>query len=392
MPNYTYLIIGGGMTADAAVSGVRDLDTAGSIGIISNEKNTPYNRPPLSKGLWKGKPLEKIFRQDAKENAEIHLDRSAESIDSRMKVVIDNKGDKYSYDKLLLATGGSPQKLPNGDEEIIYFRTLDDFHNLQHLTRTKSRFAVVGGGFIGSELAAVLSEQDQGVTIIFPEDGIGSLVFPADLANFINGYYRDKGVQVFAGEMVSSIEKEGSEFKIKSKSGLELSADHVVAGIGIMPNTDLANAAGVAVDNGILVDEYLQTNQEDIYAAGDVASIYNPMLDTRMRVEHEDNALSSGRAAGLNMAGKGAPYNHISTFYSDMFELGYEAVGELNPNLDTFADWSDPYHKGIVYYLDQGRVRGILLWNVWDQVDAAKEIIMRSGPISTEELTGQIPG
>jgi NADPH-dependent 2,4-dienoyl-CoA reductase/sulfur reductase-like enzyme len=392
MPDYKYLIIGGGMTADAAVSGIRELDPDGAIGIITSEANSPYNRPPLSKGLWKGKPLETIFRQASKENAEIHLERSAKSIDPNNKLVTDEQERTYTYEKLLLATGGSPRKLPFGGDEIIYFRTINDFQNLQRLTKSKSRFAVIGGGFIGSELASVLSDQEQEVAMLFPEDGIGALLFPPDIASYLNDYYRQKGVQVLAGEMVSDIEQNGSEFTIKSKSGIEINVDHIVAGIGILPNTDLAEEAGIDIDNGILVNEYLQTNQEDIYAAGDVANIYIPVLDARMRIEHEDNALSSGTAAGKNMTGEGVPYDHISSFYSDMFELGYEAVGELNPKFETFADWIDPYKKGVVYYLDQGKVRGVLLWNVWDQVDPARKIISEPGPLTKDMLSGRITG
>jgi len=392
MPNYKYLIIGGGMTADAAVSGIREEDPDGSIGLLTMENQSPYNRPPLSKGLWKGKPLETIFRQAAQENAEIHQARTADSIDTQKKRVTDDQGLNYSYEKLLLATGGTPRKLPFGGNEIIYYRTLDDFQKLQDLVKSKSRFAVIGGGFIGSELASVLSDNKQDVAMLFPEEGIGSLLFPSDLASSLNDYYRQKGVRVRAGELVSDIEQDGSEFIIKSKSGIEITVDYVVAGIGILPNTDLAEAAGIDIDNGIVVDEYLQTNQEDIYAAGDVASIFNPILNMRMRVEHEDNALSSGSAAGSNMAGKHVPYNHISSFYSDLFELGYEAVGELNPKLETFADWTDPFQKGVVYYLDQGKVKGVLLWNVWDQVDAARQIISEPGPFTIDSLKGRITG
>lgn len=390
MPNYTYLIIGGGITADAAVAGIRAVDGNGSIGIISDEKDAPYNRPPLSKGLWKGKPLEKIYRQEAKKHADLHLGKSAESIDPLNKLVVDNSGDKYSYDKLLLATGGSPRRLPFGGDEIIYFRTLDDFHKLHQLTREKSQFAVIGGGFIGSELAAILAEQDQEVTMLFPEEGIGSLLFPADMVSYLNEYYQLKGVDVLAGEMVNGIEKTGSKFKITSRSGLEIIVDHIVAGIGIIPNTNLAQSAGIEIDNGILVNEYLQTNFKDIYAAGDVANIYNPYLGLRRRVEHEDNALSSGSAAGMNMAGKNTPYEHMSTFYSDMFELGYEAVGLLSPKLETYADWVEPYQKGVIYYLDRSELKGILMWNVWDRVEAARALIINSGPTTPEQLKGSI--
>jgi NADPH-dependent 2,4-dienoyl-CoA reductase/sulfur reductase-like enzyme len=391
MPSYKYLIIGGGMTADAAIAGLREVDPNGSIGLISDETHPPYNRPPLSKGLWKGKPLETIFRQSSKGNAQIHLGRNAETIDPQSKQVIDDQGQSYSYEKLLLATGGSPRKLPFGGDEVIYFRTLDDFQRLRPLAENSSRFAVIGGGFIGSELASALRNQGQEVVMLFPEDGIGSTLFPADLASFLNDYYRGKGVDVLAGELVNDIEQRGVEFALKMKSSREIVVDHVVAGIGILPNTTLAETAGIEVDNGIVVDKYLRTSQTDIFAAGDVANVYNPVLDRRQRVEHEDNALTGGKAAGRNMAGQATPYEHLSSFYSDLFDLGYEAVGELNPNLETVSDWQEPFKKGVVYYLDQGHLRGVLLWNVWDQVDSARRLITEPGPFTSENLKGRLP-
>lgn len=392
MPSYKYLIIGGGMTADAAIAGIKETDHDGSIGLISAESHPPYNRPPLSKGLWKGKPLETIFRQSAKENAQIHLGRFVEAVDPQNKLVKDDQGQSYNYEKLLLATGGSPRKLPFGGDEIIYFRTLDDFQLLHSLMESRARYAVIGGGFIGSELASALRDQGQDVTMLFPEDGIGSLIFPPDLASFLNDYYRQKGVDVFAGELVSDIERRGREYALMTKSGREIIVDHIVAGIGIEPNTAVAEAAGIEVANGIVVDKYMQTNQPDIFAAGDVANIYNPVLDMRQRVEHEDNALTGGRCAGRNMAGQATPYEHLSYFYSDLFELGYEAVGELNPKMDTFSDWQEPFQKGVVYYLDQDLLRGVLLWNVWDQVDSARKLIAKSEPFSRKELQGRLPG
>ena len=391
MPSYKYLIIGGGMTADAAIAGIREIDPNGSIGLISDESHPPYNRPPLSKGLWKGKPLEAIFRQSSKGNAQIHLGRNAETIDPQSKQVIDDQGQSYSYEKLLLATGGSPRELPFGGDEVIYFRTLDDFQRLRPLAEDSSRFAVIGGGFIGSELASALRNQGQEVVMLFPEDGIGSLLFPADLASFLNDYYRGKGVDVLAGELVSDIDQRGVEFALKMKSGREIVVDHVIAGIGILPNTSLAETTGIEVDNGIVVDKYMQTSQTDIFAAGDVANVYNPVLDRRQRVEHEDNALTGGLAAGRNMAGQATPYEHLSSFYSDLFDLGYEAVGELNPNLETVSDWQEPFKKGVVYYLDQGHLRGVLLWNVWDQVDSARRLITEPGPFTSENLKGRLP-
>jgi NADPH-dependent 2,4-dienoyl-CoA reductase/sulfur reductase-like enzyme len=391
MPNYKYLIIGGGMTADAAIEGIREVDPDGSIGLICAESHPPYNRPPLSKGLWKGKPLETIFRKSSQENAQIHLGTMVESIDPKNKMAKDDRGQTYNYEKLLLATGGSPRELPFGSEDIIYFRNLDNFHRLQALMEKNARFAVIGGGFIGSELAAALRDQGQEVVMLFPEEGIGSLLFPSDLAIYLNDYYRQKGVEVLAGELVNGFEKQNGQIILKTKLGQDVLVDHVIAGIGIIPNTSLAESVGIEVANGIVVNEFMQTNLEDIYAAGDVASIYNPILDMRVRVEHEDNALSGGKTAGRNMAGDSTPYEHLSYFYSDLFELGYEAVGELNSKLETYADWQEPYQKGILYYLDQGRLRGILLWNVWDQVEPARKLIAEPGIFTSEQLQGRLP-
>lgn len=390
MPNYKYLIIGGGMTADAAISGIREVDPNGSIGLIGAETHPPYSRPPLSKGLWKGKPLETIYLR-AEDNAKLHLGRFVTSIDPQSKAVKDDQGINYAYEKLLLATGGSPRKLPFGGDDVIYFRTLDDYQRLNKLADQGARFAVIGGGFIGSEITSALTNRKQEVIMVFPEEGIGSLLFPPDLARYLNDYYRQKGVNVLAGELVNGIERRGDDISLIFKSGQEILVDQVVAGIGILPNVSVAEQADIKVDNGVLVDEYLQTNQADIFAAGDVANIHNPLLEMRLRVEHEDNALTSGRFAGRNMAGDPVPYDHLSSFYSDLFELGYEAVGELNPRMDTYSDWQEPYQKGVVYYLKEDLVRGVLLWNVWDQVNAARHLIAESKPVIAAELKGRLP-
>ena len=148
---------------------------------------------------------------------------------------------------------------------------------------------------------------------------------------------------------------------------------------------------GVARADGITVDDRLRTSAPDVWAAGDVASFSNPALDKRLRVEHEDNAVTMGRAAGRNLAGADEPYEHLPFFYSDLFEFGYEAVGDLDSRLETFSDWKEPYREGVVYYLSGGRVRGVLLWNVWNQVDAARRLIAAPGPIRAEALRGRLP-
>ena len=374
MKHYDYLIIGGGMTADSAVRGVLEVDAEGSIGLISAESDPPYDRPPLTKALWKDKTLDSVWRHTETQNAELHLGRTAKLIDPRRKAVTDDQGQVYTYGKLLLATGGSPRRLPFGDD-IIYFRTLADYRRLRELTATHQRFAVVGGGFIGSEIAAALAMNHKEVVMLFPGTGICDRVFPADLSNFVTDYYREKAVEVLTGERVNTAEHRGEKLVLTTQSTREIVVDAVVAGLGITPNVDLARGAGLQVDNGVIVDEFLRTTNPDIYAAGDVASFHNPALGKRMRVEHEDNANTMGRLAGKNMAGAVEAYHHLPFFYSDLFDLGYEAVGELDARLDIVADWKVPFREGVVHYRRNGQVRGVLLWNVWGQVDAARELI-----------------
>jgi NADPH-dependent 2,4-dienoyl-CoA reductase/sulfur reductase-like enzyme len=396
MPNYTYLIVGGGMTAAAAVQGIREVDPSGSIGLISAEGHPPYNRPPLSKGLWKGKPLESIWRHTESQGVTAHLGPTVRHLDPQNKQVTDDQGTVYGYSKLLLATGGTPRRLPFGGEQIIYFRTLVDYERLRALTRAGQQFAVIGGGFIGSEVASALAMNGKKVVMVLPEAGIGSRVFPIDLAKFLNDFYQQKGVDVLAGQLVSGLETRGDRAVVKTRNSQgqgerEVVADGVVAGIGIQPNVELAQAAGLEVENGIRVDTSLRTSHPDIYAAGDVANFYNPALDKRLRVEHEDNANSMGRLAGQAMAGRTVAYDHLPSFYSDLFELGYEAVGEVDSQHETVADWKEPYREGVVYYLQDGRVRGVLLWNVWGQVESARKLIVESGPFRPEGLKGRLP-
>jgi NADPH-dependent 2,4-dienoyl-CoA reductase/sulfur reductase-like enzyme len=396
MPNYKYLIVGGGMTADAAVQGIREVDRDRSIGMISAEAHPPYNRPPLSKKLWQGKPLESIWRTTESQGVTLHLGRTAKRLDALNKQVTDDQGTTYSYDKLLLATGGTPRRLPFGGDDIIYFRSLDDYQRLRAMTEAGQQFAVIGGGFIGSEIAAALAMNGKKVVMIFPEPGICSRMFPADMVKFLNDYYQEKGVETLAEQQVHGMETRGGRavLKVRDAEGRgerEVVADGVVAGIGIQPNVGLAQAAGLEVDDGIRVDASLRTSRSDIYTAGDVANFHNPALDKRLRVEHEDNANTMGRLAGQAMAGKAVTYEHLPFFYSDMFELGYEAVGEVDSRLEAVADWKQPYRQGVVYYLDKGRVRGVLLWNVWKQVDAARKLIAEPGPFRPESLKGRIP-
>ncbi|MBA2592026.1 MAG: FAD-dependent oxidoreductase [Pseudomonadota bacterium] len=391
MPHYHYLIVGGGMTADAAIRGIREADSYGSIGLVGAEIDRPYNRPPLSKGLWKGKAIDSIWRGTDATDAALHLGRTVVHLDPPNRKVIDDQGAEYTYDQLLLATGGTPRRLPFGADHILYFRTLQDYLALRGLTERGRRFAVIGGGFIGSEIAAALAMNGKEVVLFLAGENIGEGIFPPELARFVTDYYRQRGVEVLADSTVTGLETDGQRCMLRTQNGQTVAVEGVVAGIGIEPNTRLAEAVGLKVDDGILVDESLRTSAPEIYAAGDVARFYNPDLDKYLRVEHEDNANTMGRAAGRAMAGASDPYHHLPFFYSDLFDLGYEAVGELDPSLELMADWQEqPYRKGVVYYLREGRVRGVLLWNLWEQVDAARALIRGPGLFRAGDLMGRL--
>jgi NADPH-dependent 2,4-dienoyl-CoA reductase/sulfur reductase-like enzyme len=393
MKHFKYLIIGGGLAGDAATQGIRELDTEGSIGMISMEPDPPYMRPNLSKGLWKGRPVEKIWRKTQERGTDILLNRKAVQLDPAKKSVLDDAGQEYTYDTLLLATGGSPNHLPFGDGNIIYYRNFQDYQRLRELTEKGDRFVVIGGSFIGSEIAAALTIVGKQVTMIFPENGISENIFPSDLSRYLVDYYRDKGVEVITGDTAASIQQEGGHLVIHTGSGRAYEADGVVAGIGIHPNLDLAKEAGLKVNSGIIVNERLETSTPDIYAAGDAASFYHSALEKRTRVEHEDNAVQMGKVAGRNMAGGNENYNHIPMFYSDLFDLGYEAVGEMSSKMQTVEDWhEEPFKKGVVYYMEDRRVRGVLLWNVWEKVEEARALMQEQGPFKAEDLKGRIQG
>jgi 3-phenylpropionate/trans-cinnamate dioxygenase ferredoxin reductase component len=394
MPDVRYLIVGGGMTADAAAHAIRERDSDGAIAIVGAEADPPYSRPPLTKALWKGDPFDSVWRRTGElPGVDLRLGRRVVRLDPAARRAVDDRGDGYRYDELLLATGATPRQLPFGGDAIIYFRTLADYRALRSMADRGAgeSFAVIGGGFIGSEIAAALAMQGCKVTLVFPEAGLGARVFPAALSRFLVDYYREKGVTVRPGAPVTGIIPDGERWSVSLATGDAFTVDAVVAGIGVTPNDMLARNAGLATNDGIVVDSHLTTAAPHILAAGDVARFHSPQLGKAMRVEHEDNALTMGAAAGRIMTGDRSEYTHLPFFYSDLFDLGYEAVGDTDPSLQIVEDWKEPMREGVVYYLDGGRVRGVLLWNTWGQVDHARALIASPGPFSVETLKGRLP-
>ncbi len=304
------------------------------------------------------------------------------SLDLAASRAVDDDGVEYAYEKVLLAAGGRPRRLGGDDGNVVYFRTLDDYRALRAIAGEGTRVVVIGGGFIGTEIAAALTSNGCSVTMIVPEHWLNARLLPEGLGGFVTDYYRERGVEVLTGETVGSV----SGTSVTTGSGRTFEADAVVAGLGILPAVELAEAAGLAVENGIVVDEYGRADgRDDVFAAGDVANFPSPVLGGVFRVEHEDHANTHGKVVGSNMAGAGVVYDHLPFFYSDLFDLGYEAVGEVDSRLATIETWEEPNRKGTIAYVDEERrPRGFLLWDTWGKVDAARELIRAAEPVGEQ--------
>lgn len=391
---YTYVIVGGGLAGAWAVQGIREGDQDGSILLIGQEKHLPYDRPPLSKDLWLGKKkVEQIFVQGQAfyDQNEVHLTQGTQvaGVDAIRKMIWDEDGKAYRYGKLLLATGGSPRPLsiPGGDlPGICYYRYLDDYLRMRGEAAAGKSATVIGGGFIGSEIAAALSINKVDVTMVFPSAYLLSRVFPDYLGRAIEGRYGEAGIKILAGERPASLARKGARFLTRTETGKEIESDLLIIGVGIVPAVGLAEKAGLQIGNGIAVNEFLQTSHPDIYAAGDNTLFPSPALRQQMRIEHWDNAVSQGKWAGQNMAGVLRPFTYLPYFYSDLFEFGFEAVGDTNAQFETFADWQRENDTGVIYYLKEGKVRGVMLCKVWGKVDAARQLIEKGERVTPESL------
>lgn len=387
---YRYLIVGGGLAGVSAVEGIRKHDPHGSIGLLCAEDMPPYNRPPLSKDLlWGKKRLDQIFIHDKSfyhlQGVELHLETTVKGIHREERFVTDGKGHCYGYSKLLIATGGRPRTVTGGDGLVHYLHGAEDYLELELALATKENFLVLGGGFIGAEVAAGLVHQRKTVVLVTRGPALLSKVLPPDLAAFVTDYFRKKGVTVVTGDQARQFIPNGGGVTVHTQDGKVLESDWVIAGVGLKPETGLAENAGLAVRDGIVTNRYLQTSDAAIFAAGDSVRFPCEALGGDMRVEHWDNARVQGRCAGVNMAGGDEPYVYLPSFFSDLFDLGFEAVGKLDSRMPTQALWDEPFRKGVVAYLDDQKVRGVLLWNKPDKVEWARKVILDQAYLEFEE-------
>lgn len=375
---YDYLIVGGGMVADAAARGIREKDTSGTIGILGADSDEPYTRPALSKKLW----TDKDFSRDqvplntaSDTGAEVRTNTRVRSVDRENKTVTTESEDAFEYRELLVATGASPVQLDIAPSpRVIYFRTFADYRALRDLTKTASHIAVVGGGYIGTEIASALALNGVEVTLITSDDVVGGHMFPSSLAAAFEAGFSAHGVTIRRAVKVKTAAEASARVQLQLDDGSSVEADGVVFGLGVRPNVELAEASGLAVDNGIVVDEYLRTDDRHIYAAGDVANYPDAILGRR-RIEHVDNAIEMGKAVGRIMAGGTEPYTYTPYFYSDVFDDGYQAVGTIDTSLRAVEEWKVEPKEGVIYYLEGDKVRGVLMWNVWEGLDEAKALL-----------------
>ncbi len=388
MKAYDYVLVGGGMAAEAAVQGIRRRDRQGSILMVSEELFPPYARPPLSKRLWMDERMEEIWLPGWQRhaNVELLLNTRITRISRDSQVVDTAEGRQFAYGKLLLATGGHPRVIPGSSERVYYVGSLGEHIRLWKAVREPSQLLVVGGGFIGAEMAAVLSSQGHRVQWVIAEKEPFASFFPPTLRERVASEYRGHGVSITTGELVSRFESGADGVTALFESGGQATAQAAVVGIGLALNDGLGIDASLSEGPGIVVDDGLRTVDPYIWAAGDVAVMRtapHPML-------HEDHAVTQGRMAGENMAGAQKRYTHVPFFYSDLYQFGYEAIGDCRTDLEMVEDWVNPGEEGVVYYLRQGQVVGVLNWNVWDGIPKARELLGAEKVWRPEELRGQI--
>lgn len=387
-----YLIIGAGLAAHHAIRGIRERDADGRIVMIGDEPELPYTRPHLSKAYLMGtRPKEKIYVKPAsfyeEHKAEVWLGRAAKTLHADDHAVTLADGSRIVFEKLLLATGGSARRLniDGGDlPGIHYLRTLADSDAIRAAKESARRAVIVGGGFIGAEVASAFAQANVDTTMILMEQVLLERQVGPIAGQFLLEYYRGKNVKVELGKTVTAFLGNDRVTAVRTADGAEYPAEVVVIGAGLALRTELAAEAGLAIDNGIAVDARLRTSSSDIYAAGDVAAYLDARYGRRMRLEHWDNAVQQGKHAGLNMAGANLPFDHVPYFYSDVFDLDLQAWGDM-------YDWKRVIARGshknnqAYFYLKDRQLKAVLAVDPTKEQGAAAEKLAAAMPTVRDE-------
>ena len=360
-----YVLIGGGLAAGQAAKQIRVADRSGPIVLVGQEPHVPYDRPPLSKEFLRGeKPRAQLFFDPESfyrdRGIELMLGVAAEEMDTARKTIRLANGDVLAFEKALIATGGRPVRLrvPGADlPGVHYLRTLDDSAAIAAEAIPGRRAVIIGGGFIGLELAASLTQKGVRVAVVEAAPHAWARFADPTLAGFFQGYCARKGVAFHTGERVSEIRGEGRASAVVTQAGSELPCDFVCVGVGIVPSVELARESGLAVDNGVVVNELLQSSHPDVYAAGDVARYLDPVFGKRRRVEHWGHAEYTGQLAGRNMVGAREPYDLLTYVWSDIFDLHLEFAGDESEHDQVLVRGRLEDGAFTVLYLEQSALR-----------------------------------
>ncbi len=395
----TFVIVGASLAGAKAAETLRSEGFTGRVVLVGEESERPYERPPLSKGYLLGtEEREKVFVHEpgwyAEHGVELRLDTQVTGIDRAAHDVELAGGERLRYDKLLLTTGSVVRRLPvpGGDSDgVLYLRRLADSERISAAVGPGEgrRIVVIGGGWIGLEVTAAARQRGAAVTLVEVLDLPLQRVLGDELAVVFADLHREHGVDLRLGTGVREIRSTATgQSTVVLDDGTELPADAVIAGVGIAPATALAEAAGLEVDNGVLVDATLRTSDPDVYAAGDVANAVHPLLGERIRVEHWANALNGGPAAARSMLGQDVVYDRIPYFYTDQYDLGMEYTGHTGPGrYDQVVYRGDvPAREFVAFWLRDGRVLAGMNVNVWDVTDAIQDLIRSARKVDTERL------
>jgi 3-phenylpropionate/trans-cinnamate dioxygenase ferredoxin reductase component len=391
----TFVVVGASLTGAKAVQELRERGFEGRIVLVGSEPERPYERPPLSKDYLRGdSEREKTYVHDQgfyeQQAIELLAGRTALRLDPGARQVTLDDGQSIGYEKLLLATGAEPRRLsvPGADlDGIHYLRTLADSDALRERLDGGGRVAVVGAGWIGSEVAASARQKGLEVTLIDPLELPNQRIFGPEIGSFYRDVHAHKGVELALGDGVEAFEGDGRVAAVRTTSGRSIECDFAVVGVGVAARVKLAADAGLEVENGILVDEKLETSVPGVFAAGDVASAWHPFFGTRVRVEHWANALNQGPAAARAMLGQDVSYDRIPYFFSDQYEVGMEYSGFA-------AEWDDVVFRGdrdsgefVAFWLKDRRVLAGMNVNVWDVNEHIQALIRSREQVDPGALT-----
>jgi 3-phenylpropionate/trans-cinnamate dioxygenase ferredoxin reductase subunit len=387
-----FVIVGGGLAGAKAAEALRGGGFDGTISLIGEEGHLPYERPPLSKDYLAGKAdRASVFVHDQawyhQQEVDLRLGNPATAIDRAARQVLLADGARLPYDKLLIATGARPRRLADASG-AHYLRTIDDSDRLKEILATGTHLAVIGGGWIGLEVAAAACQAGLQVTVLESLELPLVRVLGPQMAQVFADLHRSAGVDLRLGVRIQEILQRGDKATgVRLDDGTTIGADAVLVGIGATPNTGLAADAGLEVSNGIVTTASLRTSDPDIFAAGDVASAFHPVLGEHVRVEHWANALKQPAVAAAAMLGQDVSYEELPYFYTDQYDLGMEYVGHVSGGYDQVVVRGDlKARQFIAFWLKDGRVKAGMNVNIWDVADSVKALIRSGQAVSAQAL------